>query len=125
MSSRLIQHIWGNQRAVCQSVQTIKAFISFSLDTITPVSSIVEDFCCFSEGEVGQCFVWVNCVQGPMSSPPTDCHDSAVMSESVSTKHSLQGDANKCTVLAHLQIKKTCGHGCYVSKESLERHLKK
>lgn len=53
----------------------------FSLDTIAPVSE--EDFYFFSAGEaVGQCFVWVDCVQGPMSRPPpTDRHDSAVMSQ--------------------------------------------
>ena len=44
MSSRLVQTHLGESKSCCQSVQTIPALHVSSLDTITPVSWIVEDF---------------------------------------------------------------------------------
>lgn len=71
---------------------------------------------------VGQCFVRVDCVQRPTSSPPTHCHDSAVVSESASTKHSLQGMQTSSRCL-HTLRRGERESGCYACKESLERHF--
>lgn len=71
---------------------------------------------------VGQCFVRVDCVQRPTSSPPTHCHDSAVVSESASTKHSLQGMQTSSQCL-HTFRRDERERGCYACKESLKRHF--
>lgn len=71
---------------------------------------------------VGQGFVRVDCVPRPTSSPPTHCHDSAVVSESASTKHSLQGMQTSSLCLHTLRTDER-ERGCYACEESLERHF--
>lgn len=76
MSSRLVQTHLGESKSCCQSVQTMPALHVSSLDTITPVSWIVEDFfffffffCCFPCREAGQCFVWGRLCSGGANEP--------------------------------------------------------
>lgn len=103
-------HIWGNQRAVVLVSKQYQASSPLTChDHACKLNCGGFLFCVFLCREVEQCFVWVDCVQGPMNTPPT-----------VMTQLSCWRASPQSTVIERHR----CVHSAWTLKEEMNASVK-